>query len=261
VEARQLLRAAQVGALPDARLEINVYELLLRRRMDPGPWIGESLVLGEGEVVGSTTIEELLQRPSRRLFREVPRSQSGGFLKVHAAHFEERDAEDRLLRRRPLEFVIPSRMSCNTLCMALLRRMNGRVFIGLDDHDLPAAQCFTGNSDIWVSPAWRLPLHVRGRALSSTWVRGRIEADYGIICGKIWELGGRFYPSVGVTPEVVHALAIEVLSGDGVRQGLRWVALEDVLMHRAGLPDGHLRVVVLRAAHALGLMKFELEDK
>jgi hypothetical protein len=142
----------------------------------------------------------------------------------------------------------------------MLRRVNGRVFIGLDDHDLPAAQCFTGNSELWVSPAWRLPLHVMGRDRSRAWVRGRIEADYGVQCGEIWELGGRFHPSVGVTPEVVHALAIEVQSGDGRRQGLRWVALEDVLMHREGLPDGHLRVVVLRAAHALGLMKIELED-
>ena len=47
IEARQLLRAAQVGGLPDARLELNVYELLHRTGQPLGPWIGEEIRLCE----------------------------------------------------------------------------------------------------------------------------------------------------------------------------------------------------------------------
>jgi hypothetical protein len=36
----------------------------------------------------------------------------------------------------------------------------GEVWIGIDDDDLPAAQCFHGNSEILVAPAWRLPREV-----------------------------------------------------------------------------------------------------
>ena len=40
IDAQQVLRAAQVGALPDARLEVNVYALLLRLGGGFGPWMG-----------------------------------------------------------------------------------------------------------------------------------------------------------------------------------------------------------------------------
>ena len=70
----------------------------------------------------------------------------------------------------------------------------------------------------------------------------------------------RFYPSVSVTPEVVHPMAVEVLSGSGLRQGVPWVSLMDAMRFRRGLPDGHLRVVLLRAAHALGLIHESLEE-
>jgi SAM-dependent methyltransferase len=260
MEARQLLRAAQVGALPDARLELHVYELLLRLGLDPGPWIGEGIELAGEAPVESAAIADLLDAPPRRCFRQVSRQESGGFLQVRARHFEEMDSSGEVLNRRKLEYVMPSRLSANTLAVALLRRSNGQVLLGLDDHDLPAAQCFMGNSNLWVTPAWRLPLYVSGRARSEDWLRGRIEAEYTLQCGDLWELGGRFYPSAGATPEVVHPFAVEILGGSGARQGLHWVPLVDVLRCRGGLPDGHLRVVSLRAAHALGFLSPIMEE-
>jgi hypothetical protein len=43
IEACQLLRAAQVGGLPDARLELNAYALLRARERGVGPWIGATI--------------------------------------------------------------------------------------------------------------------------------------------------------------------------------------------------------------------------
>ena len=254
MEARQLLRSAQVGGLPDARLELNVYELLLRRGLEPGPWIGETIVLSQDTPVELTAIPTLLERPSRRTFREARKEEGSGFLKVHAVRFQETDARGQVLHIRPLEFVVPTRMSANTMSVALLNKSNGEVLIALDDHDLPAAQCFTGNSELWVTPAWRLPVHIQGRRGSRDWLKGRVEAEYGLKCGKLWELGGRYCPSAGCTPELVMPMAIEVIKGDGHRQGLRWIRLADFVRHRADFPDGHLKVVGLRAAHALGIM-------
>ncbi len=68
---------------------------------------------------------------------------------------------------------------------------------------------------------------------------------------EIWELGGAYSPSPGLTPESVFPMATEV---SGVRDGGRslcWVPLAELLARRAELPDGHLRVMLLRAAHAL----------
>ncbi len=257
IEARQLLRAAQVGALPDARLELNTYDLLLRLGLDPGEWIGEAIDPRPiGVDLGETSLAALAGRAHRRAFRRAEASESSGFLDLACAEFVELDAQGNLLGRRTLELVLPRRLSFNTVAVAVLaRERDGRVLFGVDDDDLPAAQCFVGNSEILVAPAWRLPREIHGIERSRAWIAARLRAEYGIEVGRTWELGGRYHPSPGVTPEVVYPLAVEVasLAGAGARP-LHWVPLGEIAAARHHLRDGHLRVVALRAAHALGTL-------
>ncbi len=252
IESRQLLRAAQVGALPDARLELNVYELLHRRGRDPGAWIGEAITLGEGKAPAVTTMAELLVRPHRRAFRSG--GVSSGFLEVRSAVFVEESATGEALHREAREYVVPTVLSRNTIAVAVLRRHEGRIYLGVDDDDLPAAQCFDGNSELLVAPAWRLPRDVVGREASRAWVCARLEASYGLTLGGVWDLGGPFFPSPGLTPEVVYPLAVACAADAPATDRLSWVELEDVLAERAHLADGHLSVVLWRAAHACGLL-------
>jgi hypothetical protein len=151
---------------------------------------------------------------------------------------------------------VPATRSSNTIAVAPLRIYRGEPWIGIDDDDLPAAQCFHGNSEILVAPAWRLPREVASLTPARAWIRARLEEEYGVACGEAWELGGRYHPSPGVTPEVVHPLAIEVVGerASGGQRALTWVALRDAVANRADLREGHLRIAVLRAAHALGLL-------
>ena len=70
---------------------------------------------------------------------------------------------------------------------------------------------------------------------------------------RFWDLGGRYHPSPGVTPEVVYPMAVEVAAErPAAARALAWVRLDDAVRGLSHLHDGHLRVVVLRAAHALG---------
>jgi hypothetical protein len=197
----------------------------------------------------------LRNRPARREWERVSARESTGFLELRGLVFEELDAEGRVIASANLERVVPRTRSRNTIAVAPLTAFSGEVWIGIDDDDLPAAQCFHGNSEILVAPAWRLPREVASLTPAREWVRERLQAEYGVVGGEIWELGGRYHPSPGVTPEVVHALAIEIVGRktDGQRT-LTWVTLRDAMANRADLRDGHLRTVVLRAAHALGLM-------
>ncbi len=91
------------------------------------------------------------------------------------------------------------------------------------------------------------------------WIRARLAETHGVACGEMWELGGRYHPSPGVTPEVVYPFAIHVTrtcreGGESVPRPLTWVLLRDALGRLEDLADGHLRLVALRAAHALGLL-------
>jgi hypothetical protein len=70
----------------------------------------------------------------------------------------------------------------------------------------------------------------------------------------MWDLGGPYRPSAGLTPEAVYPLAIEVTGWRSRGRPLRWVRLRDAIAARSMLRDGHLRVAALRAAHALGAL-------
>jgi SAM-dependent methyltransferase len=252
IEARQLLRSAQVGGLPDARLEMNVYALVQRRGLDAGPWIGAEVALSEGPAIVGSTMAELAGRGARRRF--VAADRGADFLEIRTSTFIERAADGGESGRRTLEYVLPGPLSVDTVATAPLLVRDGQTWIGIDDYDLPAAQCFTGNSDILVSPAWRLPRSVGSLPQAIDHVRGRLRAEYGVVSGRAWELGGPYHPSSGVTPEVVYPLAFEVTEVEVGERPITWVRLQDAVQNADQLVDGHLRIVAFRAAHALGLI-------
>ena len=152
--------------------------------------------------------------------------------------------------------VLPRRYGFNTVAVALLALdAEGQPLLGLDDDDLPAAQCFVGNSELLVTPSWRIPRQIVGIAATRAWILRQLEQCYGLRCGAhCWELGGRYHPSPGVTPEVVYPLAVQVHAAAAAQLPLHWVRLSELVAQRRELRDGHLRIVALRAAHALGLL-------
>ncbi len=265
IEAKQLLRAAQVGGLPDARLEVNVQDLLRRLDRERGPWIGDELAVSELELTEPEdgthappfvpdSLDTLLARPSRRAFvRVADRGEAPPFLAVRARSFEELDRDGDVLARATLEVVLPVTRSCNSLALAPLLRVGGAVYLGVDDDDLPAAQCFVGQSEILVAPAWRLPHGLDTLRAARSFAAERLRDEYGVEASSVQELGGRYLPSPGMTPESVHPFAAVVRRlHQGAPKRLRWVKLDELARRAGVLADGHLRIVALRAAHALG---------
>jgi SAM-dependent methyltransferase len=254
IDAQQLLRAAQVGGLPVARLEMNVHELLVRLGIPHGDWIGDSIVLGSSASPSVASVGALRARGARRLFSRAAASASSGFLVIECSRFVELDASGSPLFERPLEFVVPRTLSANSAATALLRRSGDDVLIAVDDDDLPAAQAFDGNSGLLVAPAWRLPFSVSSLSAMKGWLRERIDVEYGLRATRAWELGGRYHPTPGLTPEAVYPLAFEVDELRPPPPNLHWVRLRELIAEESAMLDGHLRVVAFRAAHALGLL-------
>jgi SAM-dependent methyltransferase len=252
IEARQLLRSAQVGGLPDARLELNVHDLLLRLGVDRGPWIGDQLALGQAMRATTTALDEALARPGRRRFERTAEA-GAPFLEVRASRFEELAADGRVLDAATLEYVVPvAPLGLNTVATALLARgPDDGVLLGLDEDDLPAAQSFAGVSNLLVTPAWRIPRRVGALGEARAFVAARLHAEYGVTVDRAWELGGPYRPSAGLTPEIVYPLAFGVASVAAGHRPLLWIPIDQLVAQRQRVPDGHLRVVVLRASHAL----------
>ena len=254
IDAEQVLRAGQVGALPDARLELNVYDLLKRIGQTPGPWIGDTVELKGDFQRRAVRCEDLVARTSRRQFQRATATESSEFLQLRSSSFAELSSNGELVAEQSLEWVVPRNLSRITASCALLARRNGEVWIGLHDDDLPAAQSFEGNSQLLVTPAWRLPRSVASTRGAREFLCDRLREEYGVTCGELWRLGGKYYPSPGVTPEVVHPFATEVLETSEARFPILWVRLVELCEHVELLRDGHLRVAAFRAAHALGVL-------
>ncbi len=255
LEARQVLRAAQVGGLPDARLELAVHALFAQEGLPLGPYLGEALEFAPATVLPErvTTWGALEARPRRRAFARA--SESAGFLELAASTIRELDGDARVVGERVLERVVPRTLSPSTLAAAVVARIGGEFYLGVDDDDLPAAQAFSGSSALLVTPAWRLPRGLRARRAALEFARERLRAEYGIQTARAYSLGGSYHPAPGITPEVVHPYAFEVQRQEPTkREGLRWVPLREIRQNLPLVPDMHLRVVAMRAAHALGLL-------
>ena len=161
--ATQLLRAAQVGGLLDARLELNAYELfarlaardaataqaiqsnagesdLLRQRL--GPWIGADVTLRvqasspvlqrallrpNPDQATADDVEAVLQPARRAVFApleaEGPESDAPPFLRIARLHITEQAADGQALAHDTLECALPGPTSCNTLSVFPVLRL------------------------------------------------------------------------------------------------------------------------------------------
>lgn len=247
VAARQLVRAAQVDGLPDARLEAHCVQLLNLLQEPVGSWIGEQLKLQSHD---HEPPRLLLDKNPRRSF--VPDTQSANFLECGSKVFQELSADSQVASEIQLDFVVPKRLSLNTVALAPLWQTGTDIFVGLHDDDFPAAQCFTGHSNLIVLPAWRLPREVTNLLEMREFTNNALLREYGVQVRDFFTLGGPYYPSPGVTPEIVYPLAVDVKSvSESAMHKLHWVPISTVSSNLADYLDGHLSIVVGRAFRAL----------
>ena len=251
IEVGQLLRAAQVGGLPDARLETLTFELMRKLRRSTGPWIGESLELREQPAPSQTfELATVLAHPRRRVFQRI--QERVNFLCLEQRRFEEVKADGVSLREVELEYVRPAKMSLNTVAVAPLWRTQETVYFGLVDEDLPAAQCFSGHSNHLQAPAWRLPSTIATLHQLPAYLAEALRKENGLTVRASFALGGPYFPSPGVTPEIAYPWAVDVSAQEASALPLLWVPLSQLVDGFEHLKEGHLRTLVSRVARALG---------
>ena len=102
-------------------------------------------------------------------------------------------------------------------------------------------------------PAWRLPRTVTELADAETQVTRNLLAHFAVKAIRTLPLGGKYYPSIGATPEVVYPLLAEVEAASLPDSALAFVSLRELVALRHQIEDGHLLIALLRLAHALDL--------
>ncbi len=240
-DAIQLLKTAQTGALAEARLELNIYNLIRRLGMDLPPWLGEKIEIENQALSETTLLKDLLEVNEKRF---VSTNESAGYLRKFRAKFTEAGVLDS---SGILEFVAPQHTSINTLVTLPVTKYKGEIFIGLECRHLPVPQLHTGNSFIPVAPARRLSKDI----VSFNDLENFIL--YNDISGNkvksFSRLGEKFFPSIGVTPEQVYPYVVTL---ESINNELKWVSLKEVYSNLELIRDGHLLICAVRLVHAIG---------
>ena len=255
LDALQVLRAAHVGGMFDARLEINIYRLLKKLYRSASSWIGANInpaiqtLPKNFEVAG---IEKLI--PEQREAFEPFDLKENEFLKLVKSEFIETDSENNEIAKAEFEYVVPQNLSKNTVAAIPFFKTEKQIYVGIEIRDLPAPQNFTGSSSIICVPAWRVPKNIEHKFDLENFLSEKFPKDFNVSLKKTWELGGTYFSTPGITPEIVYPIAAELNTGLSNSPDLMFLDLNDLLANTRVIQDAHLLILLNRLAHSLGFL-------
>ena len=238
-DAAQLLKTAQTGALVEARLEMNIYNLFRRLSIPLPRWLGESMELTEQSVPEKTTVRNLISM-NHHHFERI--ESTANFLKTDRVMF----GTTILGNKSILEYVYPVDFSTNTLVALPVCKSCGDVFVGLEIRDLPVPQQYSDNSCLVTAFAKRLPKSVCNYTQLEDYIRQLNIFDASVI--RFFKLGEKYYPSIGVTPEQVYPYVVQL---DHPTSQLKWISLHSTIEQLEEFEDAHLLICLLRLWHAM----------
>jgi hypothetical protein len=252
LDAQQVLRASHVGGMFDARLEINIYRLLHELGRSCGPWIGAPIKLSE-QALEIKSEAEALSPPPHSAFDSTELSAGPRFLSLREGTFGERTRSGEVISEVKFEYVVPQTLSVATVTARPVVKTQDGTYVGVELRDLPAVQSFAGSSRILTIPSWRLPLSLRRIGDLPSFIAAALQRDFALKVRNTWELGGSYFSSPGVTPEVVYPFVVEVEASDTPESPLNFVNCDLLNSKLDEIHDAHLLIATHRLRHALGL--------
>ena len=133
----------------------------------------------------------------------------------------------------------------------MIKTLQG-TYAGIELRDLPAAQAFSGSSRIATVPAWRIPQSTEHLSEVPDFLREALQRDFNLTVRHLWELGGSYFTSPGVTPELVHPYVAEVEVTMAEQSFLHFVEIGELIANIDLLRDAQLLISTYRVRHALG---------
>jgi len=249
LDALQILRASHVGGMFDARLEINIYRLLRKLNRSASAWIGATITASTQ--IFSGEIEQKFEVEMREAFEEIE-LEKNNFLKLCKSEFVEMNSKNREISRAEFEYVVPKNLSKNTVAAIPFVKTENEILVGIEFRDLPASQRFTGNSNLPCVPAWRVPSEVEHKFDLENFLREKFPKDFDVSVENLWELGGSYFTSAGITPEIVYPTAIELNAESLAQTNLKFFNLKTLLANADKIQDAHFLILLNRLAHSLG---------
>lgn len=256
--AQSLLQAAQVGMLPEARLETGIYALMRERGIIPKEWLGQTIKLEAAPDIVPCQLTELLNKEnSHKLFKATKKK--ADTLSINRSEFHEivyKNDRERVLKRQELEFVVPAKdISTNAVVLACLVKdsATGEPLLGIQKlsdmrSHFASVQNREGHSNLLSLPRYRLPSSVNHIQNVPSWIAD--QTDIPEACIK--RLGEGYFPSLGIMPDRVFPYVMTQAS-DQIRERCDFVPLRDLFNQIDDIKDLNLINAVFRSVHALNL--------
>lgn len=240
-DATQLLNTAQTGALIEARLELNIYNLFFTLQIPLPKWLGQKLPIQKIDKINVSSLDHLFSLHTSVYSASADKAD---FLQSNRAYFSEIGIADS---NNILEYVYPKHLSSNTLVTLPICRKDDEIYVGLEVRELPVPQLYRGNSTLIVAPAQRLRKNITDMHTLQTHLSEVVIGDAKIV--DFAKLGEKYYPSVGVTTEQVYPY---VVSLDYCTSELHWIPLKELYNNLSRIEDAHLLISICRLIHTVG---------
>lgn len=238
-DAAQLLNTAQTGALVEARLELNIYNLFFKNNILLPKWLGETIMIESEPSLEPTLLADLLSIHTQ----DYKESEThADFLTTKRGYFSEVGIEDS---HAILEYVYPTNVSSNTLVTLPVFQNGGQIYVGVEVQSLPVPQIHSGNSTIITAPAKRLEKRVLNIYDLEVYVSEMTIGQSKVV--RYARLGEKYFPSVGTTTEQVYPYIICL---DHADKELKWINFTDLHQNLDKIEDAHLLICLCRLIHA-----------
>ncbi|MGD9637963.1 MAG: class I SAM-dependent methyltransferase [Alphaproteobacteria bacterium] len=247
-DAQNLLRAAQVGVLSEARLELGIHFLMTQLGLVKEAYFGEKPVIPNNNHKGKLklkNLEQLLMLPPQSPY--IKTKKSADYMRLVRSVFADQtiqNDEPLTLAEQELEFAIPNHSSVNTILAVPICAIP-EIHVGLETRMLPVPQKQEHNARLLTLPAWRLEFGIKTIEDAKT----KIAAHFKVDKNTISPLGAPYFPSAGITPERVYPFVVPV----NINKNLPYdfVPLDEIKEKLFTMTDGHLLIAIARLLHAL----------
>lgn len=241
LDAASILLAAQVGLLPEPRLEMHVFDLMRRHNMPFPRWIGEVMPKLARQSIRAVDPEDVLKDVERTTF--VEEKTGPVHLKpVKAVFIEEGKVgrQTRGLSAQDVEFIVTDDGVENiAVILPITRDWDNNLLVALDPKILPVPNRIGGQGATFNAPSFMLPKDV----LTIDDAKAFIAGKFGVAVDQVSQLGESFFTHIGVTPQRVYpftvASAAEADNSRTVTYMLQKRLVEMAFAHRFYSFGGH----------------------
>ena len=207
LDAGDIIRASQVGLLPEPRLELHAFELMQRYGIAAPGWIGEKIPIpGASKLKDVGDPEEMLAELEETEF-ETEKGKAKHLKAVRSTFVEEGKVGSAMrgLASKDVEFIVTDDGIENiAVVLPMTKGWDNSVMIAVEAQMLPVPQRVGGVGSMLTAPSFVLPKDVKTIEAAKIYIAGK----FGVDPERVGQLGESYFTHIGVSPQRVYPFMI-----------------------------------------------------